>query len=62
MKMTTLEIVLLSYIVVSEIALWVFINTKRKHVYIKGIAGFVGFPIVFIVSGIIANKKVGKKK
>lgn len=58
--MTTLEIILLSYIIVSEIALWVFINTKRKHIYIKGIAGVIGFPIVFIVTGIIANKKVEK--
>lgn len=58
--MTTLEIILLSYIIVSEIALWVFINTKRKHTYIKVISGLIGFPIVFIVTGNIANKK-GKK-
>jgi len=58
--MTILEWALIGYIILSEIALWVFINTKRKRVFIKGIAGFVGFPIVFIISGIIANKKEKK--
>ena len=56
--MTTLEIILIGYIILSELLFWVFINVKRKHVYIKGIAGIIAFPIVFIVSGIIINKKV----
>ena len=59
-RMTTLEIILIGYIILSELLFWVFINTKRKHTYIKFIAGIISFPIVFIVSGIIANRKVGK--
>ena len=50
--MTTLEIILISYLVLSNILVVLFVNTNRKRKVLHMIYAIIGFPLTTVVLSI----------
>lgn len=62
--MTKLEIFLISYLVLSNVFMALFVNTNRKNTILQMIYAIIGFPLTTIILSIqelIQNKKENRQ-